>query len=47
MVINHLDMHNYQFKWFDNKSTAVCSRWRNPGDETNILDHYSHQDTIG
>jgi TonB-linked SusC/RagA family outer membrane protein len=35
-VINQTDMFTTNLSGFDNQSTAVLSRWRNPGDVTNI-----------
>jgi len=35
-VINRTDMLTTNLTGFDNQSTAVLSRWRNPGDETNM-----------
>ena len=35
-IINGTDMRTTNLYSYDNQSTAVLSRWRNPGDETNI-----------
>ncbi|MGY5354488.1 SusC/RagA family TonB-linked outer membrane protein [Wenyingzhuangia sp. IMCC45467] len=35
-VINETDMYTTNMYGFDNQSTAVLSRWRNPGDETDM-----------